>query len=50
MSIKTVRLFLHFARMFDLPALQGLKVDQLRTGSKSRYVRKLAQGTLVLKP
>ena len=49
-SIKTVRLFLHFARKFDLPALQGLQVDQLRTGSKSRYVRKLAQGTLVLKP
>lgn len=49
-SVKTVRLFLQFARKFNLPVLNGLKVDALRTGSSSRYVRKLARGTLVLKP
>ena len=49
-SVKTLRLFLQFARKFDLPVLQGLDVSKLRTGSRSRYVRKLPRGTLVLEP
>lgn len=49
-SVKTVRLFLQFARQLDLPVLKELPTDGFRTGSKSRYVRKLPHGTLVLKP
>lgn len=48
-SVKTVRLLLHFSRKLNLPVLENLPVDQLPTGSKSRYVRKLPHGTLVLK-
>lgn len=49
-SVKTVRLFLQFARQLDMPVLKELPADGFRTGSKSRYVRKLPHGTLVLKP
>jgi len=49
-NVKAVRLFLHFARTFKLPILDNLSVEQLPTGSRSRYVLKLARGTLVLKP
>lgn len=49
-NVKTVRLFLHFARKLGLPVLQQLPTTGLPTGSASRYVRKLPYGTLVLGP
>ena len=49
-SRKTVLLFFHFARKFDLPVLAFLSPEQWTAGSKSRYVLKLPHGTLALKP
>lgn len=49
-NVKTVRLFLFFAKKLSLPSANALSEEALPTGSKSRYVRKLPHGTLVLKP
>lgn len=49
-SVKTVRLFLHFANNLELPCASALAADQFPTGSNSRYVRKLPSGTLIIKP
>ncbi len=49
-SVKAVRLFLHFAKSLELPCASALAVDQFPVGSKSRYVRKLSSGTLIIKP
>jgi hypothetical protein len=49
-NVKTVRLFLYFAKRLDLPVLNSLVAEEFPTGSKSRYVLPLASGTLVLKP
>lgn len=47
---KTVMLFFHFARKFDLPVLAHLSAEQLPAHSKNRYVLKLPRGTLAMKP
>lgn len=48
-NVKTVRLFLHLAKQLKLPYAASLPPELLPTGSKSRYVRKLPKGTLILK-
>jgi hypothetical protein len=49
-SVKTVRLFLNWSRELGLPHLPKLDERKLRKGSKSRYVYRTADSTLVLKP
>jgi hypothetical protein len=49
-SVKTVRLFLMLSRELELPHLRKLDLKKLPTGSKSRWVIKTKDATLVLKP
>jgi len=49
-SVKTVRLFLNWSRELSLPHLAKLDERKLKKGSKSRYIYKTADATLVLKP
>lgn len=49
-SVKTIRLFLNWSRELSLPHLAKLDEGRLRKGSKSRYVYRTANATLVLKP
>ncbi len=49
-SIKTVRLFLTLARELNMPYLDKLDAKKLPTGSKSRWVVKVGDETLSLKP
>lgn len=49
-SIKTVRLFLTLARELNMPYLSKLDTKKLPTGSKSRWVVKVGDEILSLKP
>lgn len=49
-SVKAVRLFLQLAKALELPFTRKLAGNRFPTGSGSRYVRRLPQGTLILKP
>jgi hypothetical protein len=49
-SVKTVRLFLTLSRDLNLAHVKKLDVKKLPTGSKSRWVSKRHDTTLVLKP
>ncbi len=49
-NVKTVRLFLMLSRELELPHLRKLDPKRLPTGSKSRWVVKTKDATLVLKP
>jgi hypothetical protein len=49
-SVKTVRLALTLGRELELPWASALDVGKLPTGSKSRWVARSRDGTIVLKP
>lgn len=49
-NVKTVRLFLMLARESSLPVLERLDTRKLPTGSRSRWVMRTGDSTLILKP
>jgi hypothetical protein len=49
-SVKTVRLFLNWSRELSLPHLAKLDERKFQKGSKSRYIYRTSNATLVLKP
>lgn len=49
-SVKTVRLALTLGRELELPWVAALVVRELPTGSRSRWVARSKNGTIVLKP